>query len=126
VSLDIVLRACYTIDDSVLPFSLNLLYWASTDEQPKRPTTLMDQNRGNSTIISSQGSCLIPHPWTTYAEGAQMKIKCMIYQDSDLIIRSQESLVYDTTRSILPCSHVFGTLCLKLWLKESHKCPFCQ
>jgi hypothetical protein len=121
------LRYTHIISNPSCPF---LRDWDSARSGSKRQVQPQEQIPYRMTseqrMFANQESCYVPYPRTSFATGSQVRLKCVICQETDLLVRSPGQPVDDSTPSILPCGHVFGSQCLESWLKMSSRCPLCR
>lgn len=66
------------------------------------------------------------YPRLTLSVDANELGQCGICHDSQLLLRSQETVHDDQTVAILPCGHIAGYECLRNWLDFNKTCPFCR
>ncbi|KAK3906274.1 hypothetical protein C8A05DRAFT_40877 [Staphylotrichum tortipilum] len=89
--------------------------------------------------------CYAPDPKYTFLYAPTLPhhspVHCVICKDAQLTLPSTSTSIPtckppttpeqpadgdDTTPSLLPCGHVFGTTCLSLWLASHATCPACR
>lgn len=76
---------------------------------------------------AEQGECnYAPDPKYTFCFAPSHDLSCVICKDSKLTLPRNAEGSKDTNPYLLPCGHVFGEKCLKLWLRAHETCPVCR
>ncbi|KAL2131640.1 hypothetical protein VTI74DRAFT_4767 [Chaetomium olivicolor] len=100
----------------------------TTPGLPTRPRyTAADITQRSLTMADPvEGSgCYMPDPKYTFCF-AKQGVACMICTESSLTLPRSQERTRDSNPSLLPCGHVFGHDCLKLWLQSHDTCPICR
>lgn len=85
---------------------------------------------------NDQTGCYVPDPKYTFLFAPRADLPtCAICTDSKLTLPSSDgtsfakstaAAIRDSDPSLLPCGHVFGSLCLQRWLRSHDTCPACR
>lgn len=74
----------------------------------------------------NEDECFFPFPKLSFVIGPPPELLCQLCQVSRLTFDRRGEELDDTTFTIMPCGHAFGSQCLGRWLDRQSTCPSCR